>query len=1554
MPAHFHAALLCAAGLSLAAAQAPTVLASWTFDASSPVATGGVLGGSATVTLVGGGTVSYPSGASGGFAISRSGFPVSGSNATAGYQFCVSTAGYTPTTVSFTALRSGTGPRHVALGYQTSAGGAWADIAINAATAGSVWTPSSVDLAPFVAAAPALANNAAVCWHIVSVFAPPTSAYVSASGGIVGSGGTLRVDDLTVSGVAFAAAASPSGTGAATGTPTETPTTTPTASVSALPGSSESATPSSSPSASVTATGSATGTESASGTPPPSVSPVSPSGTPTRTATSSVTASATPTGSPSATLSAGAPPSDTASASETATPSRSPTPAVIVGFSFDVAASLLAATEGTAPATLGAVGGVTTGSVTGSPGSAVTMSSFPAATAGNATAGLQLCVDTARWQPTALSLSMYRSNTGSRFAALAYKQSAASSADDLTWQDVAVLAATGGTSWTSYTVPLPALPSLANDAALCFRIVSIFAPDTDAYTAASATGIYGTGGAVRVDNLRLLGFPAAAATGTGTQTGTGSSSATASVTPSASETGTAAETPSATLSPGASSSSTASTSASASLTASTAPTPSNLPLAVLAAWDFEAAATGAASEGVAAASSTLVAVGTAGASTAAGDAGSGNAVSLTGWAGAANATSGLQFCVSTLDYEPVSLAVTIRMSSSGAKHKALQVRSSAAAAWVDAGALTNAGASAFETFTLSLAAAVAADASLVFNPAVCFRIVIIIPTGASAYVGAGGSFGATGTMRIDNLQLLGRPADPPSASRTPSVTPSPSATSTSSATATSSVSVSTSASNAATPSITPSSSASAGSSASATPPATPSASASASVTPSASGSGTPSATAPPTPSPLVELVQWDFETSLSLPSSGVGAAAAAATAVGGVSTSSLAGAAGNAVSMSSFPAAGTGNGTAGLQFCFSSDGYAPSQLRVALRRSGTGSKFVALQVRSVLEAPWAHVALLVASGTAFEASTVSLAAAVAADSMLANNAALCMRLVAVFAPRTADYAGATSAYGPTGTLRVDSLIVSGRAVPPSSSSPTRSKTPSASVTPSGTPSPSSTGSVPASPSGTGSASGTPSQTPSLTASPSGTPSASPTASSSGSSGATPSDTATTTASTSASASVAPSASGTSAPTVVPVVTLAAWSFEGSSLAVDSASVGASSATAAVLGGLAASYLAGSPGLALSLTGFPAQGAGSGTAGAQFCVSTMLFAPTQLRVAVRRSSSASRHLALQARAAPGGGWVEVAPLTATRDSAFEPFALPLNATEQWANLPSLCLRLVAVFAPATSAYAAVGATTAYGPSGTLRLDNVAVLAQATTLPSVSATPSVTGSPSATASFGTSPSETGTASATGTPPGTPSITASPTRTPTGSASSAQTSTPSVSGSRTGTPSASGSRTGTPSTSGTRSASAAATGSSSASVSATTSATASVSATSTETSSPSTSATETSSASASITATPSGSASTTGTPSGSASATGSGSPSASATRSGTPSPSNPPTSSSTGSATRAPPSGTGTKTRVPLPSASATRTKVRANGGGRGRRGGGGGLPAVRSHTPPTLAP
>ncbi|MBS1705347.1 MAG: PEP-CTERM sorting domain-containing protein [Armatimonadetes bacterium] len=179
-------------------------------------------------------------------------------------------------------------------------------------------------------------------------------------------------------------------------------------------------------------------------------------------------------------------------------------------------------------------------------------------------------------------------------------------------------------------------------------------------------------------------------------------------------------------------------------------------------------------------------------------------------------------------------------------------------------------------------------------------------------------------------------------------------------------------------------------------------------------------------------------------------------------------------------------------------------------------------------------------------------------------------------------------------------------------------------------------------------------------------------------------------------------------------------------------------TAAGIGGVTASYTAGtgssdpaaSDNTAMHLANFPAQGVGSGTAGAQFNVSTVGFANVIISFDRRHSASASR-------------WVELQYSTnGTTFTGFQDYEIPgtnvamvnnatadLSAVAGVANNPNFAFRIVAVFgtvgAVGGTTYATVGNTTSgaggsnYATSGTIRYDMVTVNGQAVPEPATMA-------------------------------------------------------------------------------------------------------------------------------------------------------------------------------------------------------------------------------------------
>ena len=131
---------------------------------------------------------------------------------TAGVQLNVSTVGKGSIVVSWDAYPSNTGPKYYRLLYTSDrsvatpvwtpyiATGSGTESGLYVNPVGASWTiQNQADLS----GVPALQNNPNAAFRLVSAHAPGTSAYAAAqSGSTAGSGGTLRLDMVTVSGVA--------------------------------------------------------------------------------------------------------------------------------------------------------------------------------------------------------------------------------------------------------------------------------------------------------------------------------------------------------------------------------------------------------------------------------------------------------------------------------------------------------------------------------------------------------------------------------------------------------------------------------------------------------------------------------------------------------------------------------------------------------------------------------------------------------------------------------------------------------------------------------------------------------------------------------------------------------------------------------------------------------------------------------------------------------------------------------------------------------------------------------------------------------------------------------------------------------------------------------------------------------------------------------------------------------------------------------------------------------------------------------------------------------
>ena len=294
------------------------------------------------------------------------------------------------------------------------------------------------------------------------------------------------------------------------------------------------------------------------------------------------------------------------------------------------------------------------------------------------------------------------------------------------------------------------------------------------------------------------------------------------------------------------------------------------------------------------------------------------------------------------------------------------------------------------------------------------------------------------------------------------------------------------------------------------------------------------------------------------------------------------------------------------------------------------------------------------------------------------------------------------------------VVFRGIALSPVSPSPSVTPSNSPTNTPSSSMTPSASLSYGISPSAAATTSPSPSNTPSASLSATDTPS--------------PSATRTSTTTTTRSGSYTPTSTPT--PSTSPFV-VAQWDFASAGLGT---TLGSGGGALTGVGGITATYSTTffqiAPGSAQIGTGvaWPAQGTANGTAGVQFCASTIAFAPPfEVGYYLRYSTNAVTNLQLQWSAAgPGGPWTSVgAPFSYTGGSN------AANGVWLYSGLTGItapaaggnaafCLQIVLVFQPGTTTYVLQngGAYTTTG--GQLNFD-------ASTLYGVPVTPTPTSSP-----------------------------------------------------------------------------------------------------------------------------------------------------------------------------------------------------------------------------------
>jgi hypothetical protein len=192
------------------------------------------------------------------------------------------------------------------------------------------------------------------------------------------------------------------------------------------------------------------------------------------------------------------------------------------------------------------------------------------------------------------------------------------------------------------------------------------------------------------------------------------------------------------------------------------------------------------------------------------------------------------------------------------------------------------------------------------------------------------------------------------------------------------------------------------------------------------------------------ITQWNFNsnppdalttTGSSTPSTGSGSSST----IGGVTSSFASGTSNGGSSdpattdntgygLTTFPASGAGNKTAGYQFAVSTAGYQNIQINFDLRHSNTGSRFFTVQYTTnvtVGSPTWVDFAT--DSTTAGDIWTNNRTYNFTSVTALNNDSHAAFRIVSAFSPTTGNYVAATStsSYATTGTWRLDMFTVKG-------------------------------------------------------------------------------------------------------------------------------------------------------------------------------------------------------------------------------------------------------------------------------------------------------------------------------------------------------------------------------------------------------------------------------------------------------------------------------------------------------------------------------------------------
>jgi hypothetical protein len=126
----------------------------------------------------------------------------------------------------------------------------------------------------------------------------------------------------------------------------------------------------------------------------------------------------------------------------------------------------------------------------------------------------------------------------------------------------------------------------------------------------------------------------------------------------------------------------------------------------------------------------------------------------------------------------------------------------------------------------------------------------------------------------------------------------------------------------------------------------------------------------------------------------------------------------------------------------------------------------------------------------------------------------------------------------------------------------------------------------------------------------------------------------------------------------------------------------------------------------TMTTFPTASSASGTAGAQFAVSTVGYEDVIVTFGLRNSNTSSKYAMLQ-YSTDGTNFTNFGDVITGTGDVWTSVSRDLSALTTADNNSTFAFRVVSVFAPGTSAYAAAKSTSTYAATGTYGFDLVTV-------------------------------------------------------------------------------------------------------------------------------------------------------------------------------------------------------------------------------------------------------